>query len=92
MGMVTNFLISEADAQRQVRAIAAELEALRFRLLGVRASLRVPPMEAVMLAGEMDMDVATEVRSVIECVVNDCIDSAIRDLQAAADRTGRETL
>lgn len=82
---MTNFIVSEADAQRQVRAIAAELEAIRFRLLGVCASLEVPPMEPVMLVGEMDMDISTEVRSVIECVVNDFIDSAVRDLRAAAD-------
>lgn len=89
--MVTKFMVSEGDAQKEVRAIAAELEAIRFRLLGVRASLEVPPMEPVMLAGEMDMDVSTEVRSIIECVVNDFIDSAIRDLQAAADyRAGEE--
>lgn len=88
--MVTKFLASEADAQRQVRDITAELEAVRFRLLGVRASLEVPPMEPVMLIGEMDMDVSTELRSVIECVVSDFIDSAIRDLQAAASYTPGE--
>ena len=77
--------LTEDDAQRQVRDIAAELEAIRFRLLGVCASLEVPPEEPAMLAGEMDMDVSTEVRSVIECVVNDFIDSAIRDLRGAAD-------
>jgi hypothetical protein len=89
--MMTRFLASEADAQRQMRGIAAELEAIRFRLLGVRASLQVPPLEPVMLAGEMDMDISTEVRSIIECVVNDFIDSAIRDLQTAADyRPGEE--
>lgn len=82
---MTNFLVSETDAQKQVRAIVADLEAIRFRLLGIRASLEVPPMEAVTLVGEMDMDVSTGVRPVIECVVHDYIDSAIRDLRAAAD-------
>ena len=37
-----------------------------------------------MLLGEAEMDVATEVRSVIECVLNDSIEPAIRDLAAAA--------
>lgn len=78
------FIVEEADAQRQVQAIAADLEVIRFRLLGVRASLDVPPMEPAMLVGEIDVDVSTEVRSVIECVVNDFIDSAIRDLKRAA--------
>lgn len=79
------FEVREAEAQQAMRAIAADLEAIRYRLLGVRASLRVPAAESAMLAGEMDMDVSTEVRSVVECVVHDFIDSAIRDLRSAAD-------
>src|SRR5947209_2291572 len=42
-------------------------------------------MEALMLVGEAELDVATELRSVIECVRNDRILPAIRELQAAAD-------
>lgn len=79
------FEATEEEAQEELRAIAANLEAIRFRLLGVRASLPVPVTEPVMLVGEMEMDVSTEVRSVIECVVNDFINSAIRDLRSAAD-------
>jgi hypothetical protein len=83
--IVKEFRGTETDAQEQVRAIANELEGIRFRLLGVRASLDVPAEEPVMLAGEMDMDVSTEVRTVIECVVNDFIGAAIRDLREAAE-------
>ncbi|HSK76707.1 MAG TPA: hypothetical protein VLQ45_09635 [Thermoanaerobaculia bacterium] len=79
------FEVCEAEAQQAMRAIAAELEAIRFRLLGVRASLPVPAAEPAMLIGELDMDISTEVRSVVECVVHDFIDSAIRDLRSAAD-------
>lgn len=84
------FEATEEEAQEQLRAIAADLEAIRFRLLGVRASLPVPVTEPAMLVGEMEMDVSTEVRSVIECVVNDFIDSAIRDIRSAADYAGDE--
>lgn len=79
------FEVREAEAQQAMRAIAADLEAIRYRLLGVHASLPVPATEPAMLAGELDMDVSTEVRSVVECVVHDFIDSAIRDLRSAAD-------
>jgi hypothetical protein len=37
-----------------------------------------------MLVGEAEMDVATEMRSVIECVLNDSLGPAIRDLRSAA--------
>ena len=37
-----------------------------------------------MLLGEQEMDVATEIRSIIECVLNDSLRPAIRDLAAAA--------
>jgi hypothetical protein len=75
---------TEIDAQAALRRIAEQLNALRLELLDVRVSLPVPPQETAMLLGEEEMDVATEVRSIIECVVNDSIEPAIRDLQAAA--------
>ena len=86
--MTGPFEATEEEAQKQLRAIAADLEAIRFRLLGVRACLPVPAAEPAMLVGELDMDVSTEVRSVIECVVHDFIGSAIRDLRSAADYAG----
>lgn len=75
----------EKPAQKEVRKIAGELGALCRRLEGVHQSLPIPSDEALMLLGEADMDVATEVRSVIECVLNDSLRPAVRDLHAAAD-------
>lgn len=75
----------EAAAQEQLREIAADLKTIRFRLQGVKGSLPVPKEEEAMLLGERDMDASTEVRSVIECVLNDSIDPAIQDILAAAD-------
>jgi GTP cyclohydrolase II len=75
---------AETAAQESLREIVGELEALRARLQELHDRLPVPPREEAMLEGEEDMDVAMEVRVVIECVLNDFIGSAIRDLQEAA--------
>lgn len=61
-------------ARTQLREIAADLEALRFRLLGVHASL--PPDE--------EPSFSTGVRAALECILADSLEPAIRDLQAAA--------
>lgn len=76
---------TEQPAQEELRQIAGELRALCRRLEGVHQRLPVPSNEALILLGEADMDVATEVRSVIECVLNDSLRPAIRDLEAAAE-------
>jgi hypothetical protein len=75
---------AEAAAQAELRRIVEELEAIRARLAELHERLPVPPQETAMLLGEEEMDVATEVRSVIECVLNDSLRPAIRDLAAAA--------
>ena len=74
----------EDAAQAELRTMVVELEALRSRLAAVHDRLPVPPEETAMLLGEKETDIATEVRSVIECVLNDSIGPAIRDLAAAA--------
>lgn len=79
------FSEAETAAQTQLRQIVADLEALHFRLRGIQTSLPVSPQETAMLVGELEMDVSTEVRSVIDCVLNDSIRPAIRDLLAAAE-------
>ena len=75
---------AEAAAQAELRSMVVELEDLRSRLAVVHDRLPVLPQETAMLVGEEEMDVATEVRSVIECVLNDSLEPAIRDLAAAA--------
>ena len=75
---------AEAAAQEQVEAIATELNAIWLRLRHIHDSLPVSPDEGLMLVGEAEVDVSTEVRSTIECVLNDHIEPAIRTLQAAA--------
>lgn len=62
----------QAAAREQISEITAELKAIRFRLLGVHASL---PTEGP----------GAEMRTVIECVLADAIEPALRDLRAAVD-------
>ena len=75
---------AEAAAQAELGQIVVELDAIRARLQEIHDRLPVPPEETAMLVGEQEMDVATEVRSVIECVLNDSLGPSIRDLAAAA--------
>jgi hypothetical protein len=72
---------AEAAAQAELRKIVTELELLRSRLLEIVETLPKPPGE---VENEDEMDVATEIRSVIECVLTDNIRPAIRDLRTAA--------
>ncbi|HEV2851315.1 MAG TPA: hypothetical protein VHC97_00770 [Thermoanaerobaculia bacterium] len=73
-----------AKAEADLHKVIDELESVRLRLEFIREYLPVPPDEALMLVGEADMDEATEIRSVVECVLNDSLYPAIRDLQVVA--------
>jgi len=75
---------TEALAQAALRQIVQELDTIRGRLTEIHERLPVPPEETAMLMGEQETDVATEIRSVIECVLSDSLRPAIRDLAAAA--------
>lgn len=74
----------EVAAQAELRKIVQDLDAIRSRLLALHEKLPVPPQETAMLLGEEEMDVSTEVRSVIECALADSLEPALRDLAAAA--------
>ena len=75
---------TEAAAQSALREVVKTLSTVCLILEGIHDSLPVPPQETAMLLGEEDMDVATEVRSVIECALHDSLRPVIRDLKAAA--------
>ncbi len=75
---------SEEGARAELRAIVEELDRIRARLVDLHARLPVSPQETAMLVGEEEMDFPTEVRSVIECVLNDNLRPGIRDLAVAA--------
>jgi hypothetical protein len=75
---------AESTARAQLREIAAELETLRLRLLGVQASLPPSPLEETPLLETDEMDSPTEIRTAIGCVLEDRITPAIRALQEAS--------
>ncbi|MEO6192492.1 MAG: hypothetical protein ABIS20_05745 [Thermoanaerobaculia bacterium] len=70
----------ETAAQAELRKIAAEIKVLQERLRVVQESLPVANDQG----GDDEMDTATELRSVIDCVLVDSIGPALRDLLAAA--------
>jgi transcriptional regulator with XRE-family HTH domain len=80
----------EEAARAALRGIVEALDAIRGRLVELHARLPLPPEETAMLTGAMEMDFPTEVRSVIECVLNDSLQPAIRDLAVAATYQARK--
>ncbi len=69
-------------AQAQLREIVRDLEAVKLRRVGVKESL--PELDAgpEAIAADLEkLDVRTEIRSVIECVLNDWMAPAIADLR-----------
>lgn len=73
--------ITEKSVREEIRDVARDLEALRFRLLGVRASLPAP-------AERKEEDAVADVRAVLECVLEDSLGPALRDLRKLADAPG----
>jgi hypothetical protein len=81
---------TDAAAQEQLRAIARDLGDIRYRLLGVIASLSDGRPEAQSEEDDERSDLMTEMRSVAECVLADRLRPAIDDLLAAANYQGRK--
>jgi hypothetical protein len=73
------------DAAMEARGLelAAEFEAFVAKLRDFHASIPVSPLEAVMLLGEEDMDVATNLRSTIECGLADRLDPFAIEMKKA---------
>jgi hypothetical protein len=74
----------EAAARDQLQNIAREVENLQFRLLGVQATLPETAAESVRLLDADPMDTATEIRAIIDCVLRDRIEPALRELRKLA--------
>lgn len=73
---------TETETQEALRDVVEELKGIRSRLQELARALPVSAEEDEML--EEEPDVATEVRSIIECVLADQIGPAVRDLDTAA--------
>jgi hypothetical protein len=78
----------EEEAQAELRRIVEALKKVRSQLRDIAAALPSTLEEA--MYAEEDPDVATEVRSIIECVLTDQIGPAVRDLAAAAEYRRKE--
>lgn len=74
----------EDKAQAKLRKAVNKMETVRHLLGRIYADVPASPREEVMLLGEAEPDVATEVRSAIECVLADRIEPAIQVLAEAA--------
>ena len=73
-----------AAAQAQLRRITSELEGIRFRLLGVHASLAATlSQEGLAPMGSGHKETSAEIVSAVECVLIDRIGPALRSLQEA---------
>lgn len=75
---------SESLAQEELGAIAEELRGIEERLRAVHQSVAAPAEDEATQDAADEMDLATEIRTVIECVLADNLEPAIRDLQAAS--------
>lgn len=74
----------EDEAQEKLQKAVAKMEVVRDLLNRIYEGVPASPREEVMLLGEAEPDVATEVRSAIECALADRIEPAIRILSEAA--------
>jgi hypothetical protein len=68
-------------ARLQLRQIHRDVEAIRLRLLGVKASLPASGTERNPLLEDDTMDAAEELRAIIDCLLQDRIAPLLRDLQ-----------
>ncbi|HEV7507602.1 MAG TPA: hypothetical protein VGS07_22145 [Thermoanaerobaculia bacterium] len=73
--------MTENEAAAQVSVIASEIDTLVRRLRDVHDGLPVSSSEAVMLLDEEDLDVATALRSMIECVLTDRLEPALVEMR-----------
>lgn len=84
-------MITIHDATAELHDLIRELEGLQGRLHGLRDNLPPAAIEAGPDDVNADPDVATEMGRVIDCVLQDSIGPAIRDLLAATEyRPGGE--
>lgn len=87
--------MTPAEAQAEIRAVAEELLAVEDRLRQVWEALPRSPDEDAMFEGKMAWDLATEIRTVVECVGDDLrrvVESLERVSRMTDGELGREHL
>lgn len=73
------------DARKAMRAAAGDLTSIRYRLLGVHASIPPASQETSKEDLEGEIVVETELRTVIAIGIRDCLDPLINDIATAAE-------
>jgi|GEM_PF-1093307 len=73
------------SARKALRAVGADLTAIRHRLMGVQASIPQSPQEISRGDLEGALDVATEMRTVIANGIQNCLDTLIDDILTVAE-------
>lgn len=76
-----------AEGRRHLRRVLDQMESLWWQLLGIKLSLPEPPEKALEDMSD-EWDAVTELRTVIECVLDDDLRPAFEDLRKALRRTG----
>ena len=72
------------EGRRHLPRVLEQLEAVRWQLIGIKLSLSEPSEELVRVEDVSDeMDALTELRTTIECVLNDGLRPALKDLRNA---------
>jgi len=78
---------AEAAAQEELRQVTPQLSSIIHWLREIAANLPGPPVKALIL-DDLDLDeepsVADEIRAVLQCVVADYLEPALRDVDNAA--------
>lgn len=76
--------VSGEAAQEELLTFARGVEELAAGLEELIAGLPVSPFESLIFLGERDADVATEIRRVVECLLEDHLRPLARDLRRLA--------
>jgi hypothetical protein len=75
---------SEARTREELRTIVQELKRIETRLRALHQNAATLAEAEATQDEDDEMDLATEIRTVIDCVLVDNLEPAIRDLQAAS--------
>ena len=81
--------MTSAEGKKHVRRVLEQMETVYCELLGIESSLPEPPGERVRLQDVSGA--ATDLRTVIRCVLEDSLRPALRDLREALERGGESS-
>jgi hypothetical protein len=71
-----------AEGKRHLRRVLDQMESIRWQLTGIKLSLPEPPERALDDVSD-EWDAVTELRTIIECVLDDDLRPALEDLRKA---------